>query len=652
MGARVRNAPAARFTVGRKVVAGLTVVVALGFVSMLMLYRGLNAVENAVNRLAEVEGPLSAAAYEMEVNVNGIGLAVLKYLATGRPEYRAWVEQDNTDFRNYHATYERLVGTRLEKELSAEIAVYYDEFSDLTTTLMRMRDEQAQLFVAVSSGIEEIDRIIDRDLAYTGQPSNSSRKGSVDTALAVANLEAEAAEIGFWLAVYQRFYVAQARDMIYQKMMEFERELARLMRGRLDARERALAETLRSTYGGIAGQVHAVVALEDEIKQKRERFVGLRVSMDRLLDNEIQILLAQGLDRPRRDANAAADKVIATMRYLIPMFVLAAALVGYLLVRSLLGPLRRLKSGTEAVGRGDLEYRIAPLTNDEFGELARDFNRMVVQLRETTVSRHLLASSEAKLKDTVADLRHQISERERAEREREGLQARLRRTETMSEMGALVAGVAHEVRNPLFGISSTLDAMDARLGERPEYGRYRDVLRGEVNRLGKLMSDLLDFGKPASETSEPGQVEDVVDRAVESCAPLAASREVTIDNCMPARTAPIQMARNRLMQVFVNLIENAVQHSPRGSTVRIDAQETQADGRRWIDCAVRDAGSGIRASDLPRLFEPFFTRRRGGTGLGLSIVQRVVEEHGGQVLVSNHSEGGALLTVRLPVAPS
>lgn len=109
------------------------------------------------------------------------------------------------------------------------------------------------------------------------------------------------------------------------------------------------------------------------------------------------------------------------------------------------------------------------------------------------------------------------------------------------------------------------------------------------------------------------------------------------------------MARNRLLQVFVNLIENAAQHSPGGSTVHIDAQEIEAEGSRWIDCTVRDAGSGIRAEDLGKMFEPFFTRRRGGTGLGLSIVQRVVEEHGGRVLAENHPEGGALMTVRLPL---
>lgn len=151
-------------------------------------------------------------------------------------------------------------------------------------------------------------------------------------------------------------------------------------------------------------------------------------------------------------------------------------------------------TGTRAIGEGDLGYRIAAPGSDEFSDLAHEFDRMVGQLQETTVSKDALQASEKRLSETVVDLRHEIAGRERAERERAGLQAELRRSETMAAMGVLVFGVAHEVRNPLFGISSTLDAMDARLKKGGDHHRYMDVLHGEVNRLSKLMGDLLDYG--------------------------------------------------------------------------------------------------------------------------------------------------------------
>ena len=110
------------------------------------------------------------------------------------------------------------------------------------------------------------------------------------------------------------------------------------------------------------------------------------------------------------------------------------------------------------------------------------------------------------------------------------------------------------------------------------------------------------------------------------------------------------MDRRRLLQVFQNLLDNAVRHAPAKSVVSVEAEGMQADGEAWIDCRVKDEGPGFRSEDLPRVFEPFFTRRRGGTGLGLSIVQRIVEDHGGRIFAGNRADGGAVLTVRLPVA--
>jgi signal transduction histidine kinase len=98
-----------------------------------------------------------------------------------------------------------------------------------------------------------------------------------------------------------------------------------------------------------------------------------------------------------------------------------------------------------------------------------------------------------------------------------------------------------------------------------------------------------------------------------------------------------------------NLIQNAVQHTPSGGEVVIEMGAYEEDGRAWAQCVIKDNGCGFREEDLPHLFEPFFTRRRGGTGLGLSIVHRVVEEQQGRLLATNRPEGGAAVIVGIPV---
>jgi PAS domain S-box-containing protein len=233
------------------------------------------------------------------------------------------------------------------------------------------------------------------------------------------------------------------------------------------------------------------------------------------------------------------------------------------------------------------------------------------------------------------------------------LQESLRRCETMSAMGALVAGVAHEVRNPLFGISATLDAFASRFKRRTEYRRYLDILQGEVGRLSELMQQLLDYGKPFRLVLSPEAPREVMRVALAACAPLAAQAGVELvaeeDASSLPSLPPVPMDRNRILQVFQNLLENAIQHSPAGARVEFRAATAGLGERDAVRFTVEDAGPGFRPEDLPHIFEPFFTRRRGGTGLGLSIVQRIVEHHEGEIATANRPEGGAAVAVTLPL---
>jgi len=234
-----------------------------------------------------------------------------------------------------------------------------------------------------------------------------------------------------------------------------------------------------------------------------------------------------------------------------------------------------------------------------------------------------------------------------ARQQQERLQESLRRSESMAAMGGLVAGVAHEVRNPLFSISATVDALEADLRDRPDFMELARLLRSQVVRLTQLTRDLLDYGKPAALSLAAVQPGDPVRVAVRACTPLARTKEVEL----AARVAPglpaLTLDGTRMEQVLENLLANAVHHAPRGTAVHVTVELTE--GARAVAFRVEDEGPGIAPEDLERLFEPFFSRRDGGTGLGLPIVHRIVDAHGGVVRAANRPTGGAVFTVTLPV---
>jgi len=229
------------------------------------------------------------------------------------------------------------------------------------------------------------------------------------------------------------------------------------------------------------------------------------------------------------------------------------------------------------------------------------------------------------------------------------LEASLRQSEIMSMLGSLVAGVAHEVRNPLFGISSIVDAFETRFSDRTEYLRYTRVLRDEIGRLTLLMEELLEYGKPLGGDVYLVSTEEMVARSVRACLPVAEVAQVTLKSEVANSLPKIKIDRRRLSKVFVNLIENAIQHSPRGGVVTIEAKKSTDGKDEWIQCAIRDSGGGILEEDVPRIFEPFFSKRRGGTGLGLAIAHRIMQEHGGQLIAGNNPEGGACMIARFPI---
>jgi signal transduction histidine kinase len=232
------------------------------------------------------------------------------------------------------------------------------------------------------------------------------------------------------------------------------------------------------------------------------------------------------------------------------------------------------------------------------------------------------------------------------------MQEELRRARVLESLGSLVAGVAHEVRNPLFSISATVDAIESTIGRQGELGDHLTLLRSQVGRLTRLTRDLLDYGRPSALQQTPTDLAGVMRRAMRACSTIVRQRNVTVEERLAADIPRLLLDGNQMDRPSRTCwpTPSSTRRRDRRSEV-IGELEAAGAGplATFVRCAVEDQGPGVPGESLAKVFEPFFTRRKGGTGLGLAIVRRTVEAHGGRVAAGNRDEGGARFTVWLPV---
>ena len=235
--------------------------------------------------------------------------------------------------------------------------------------------------------------------------------------------------------------------------------------------------------------------------------------------------------------------------------------------------------------------------------------------------------------------------RERARREK--LSDDLRRSEHLASLGRLLAGVAHEVRNPLAGIRSTVQ-----LWERlPEQARTPESLAAviqAVDRLNGLVSRLLYFARTGWDEPRPVDMNAVVRQTLELVRAQAAGQGVELHTDLQADLPNVSGSHQALQQVVLNLATNALQAMPKGG--RLDMRTRAPDDRQGVELRVSDTGPGVPPEARPQLFEPFHTTRPDGAGLGLALCREIVRQHRGEIELEESGPPGAVFVVRLPAA--
>ncbi|MBI4625280.1 MAG: response regulator [Verrucomicrobia bacterium] len=333
------------------------------------------------------------------------------------------------------------------------------------------------------------------------------------------------------------------------------------------------------------------------------------------------VLLSSGEQRLR-----TLEQTRMTLLGLSGAGILVCAALVWFFVRRITRPLTALRGSAEAVGRGDFSHRIERFSNDEFGELAVAFNHMTTSLQ----------SSRAEL--------------ERAMQQVRTTQNQLIQSEKLSAVGQFVAGVAHELNNPLtavVGFSELLQGVSTDEKTRS----HLNMIAKSAHRCHKIVQNLLSFARQHEPERRLIGLHTIVDEVLEIMAYDLRTSDITVVREFAAQLPPIMADAHQLQQVFVNILGNArqaIEPVQRGG--RIVIRTRQAADQVVIE--FQDNGPGIRAEHLARIFDPFFTTKPvgKGTGLGLSLCYGIIQEHGGTISARSESGQGATFAIELPVA--
>ena len=241
---------------------------------------------------------------------------------------------------------------------------------------------------------------------------------------------------------------------------------------------------------------------------------------------------------------------------------------------------------------------------------------------------------------------------------RRELEEDLKRSDRLAMLGTLAAGLAHEIKNPLGGIKGAAQLLRREVGQSSSLLGYADIIIREVDRVNLLIDQLLDLSRPPKLNLIPLNIHELIDDVLLLERPSIQEQDIAVRKRFDPSLPPIRGDRGQLIQVFLNVIKNALQAmSGKGCLTITTRMETdfhiREQGRergKFISVDIEDTGPGIKDEHLPHIFSPFFTTKNTGTGLGLAVCYRIIKEHGGLIRVESREGKGATFKVSLLVA--
>ncbi|HEY5451739.1 MAG TPA: ATP-binding protein [Polyangia bacterium] len=351
------------------------------------------------------------------------------------------------------------------------------------------------------------------------------------------------------------------------------------------------------------------------------------------------------VDRTVSDALKPVETIVGATFLWIGVSIIVAFMGAFLLARRVSDRVAALAAGSKQIAAGNLETRIAQDGRDELASLATSFNQMASSL---DAARKKITQQTNEIMAWNQTLEKRVEEKTAELRQAQDL---LLRSRSLSALGELGAGVAHEINNPLTGALGIVQLLLADLpGGHPALPLLQDLER-EALRIRKIVQNMLRLAQRQSGTDSTAvELSRALDDAIELCGPseLSGAGIEVIRKYEPA--PPVRASATQLEEAFIQLIQNArnAMMGHRGGKLTL---EIKAIDSKLVRVTVSDTGAGISAENLPRIFDPFFTTKasdRSGSGLGLSFVHRIIEDNGGTIQVESTPGAGTKFVLTFP----
>lgn len=289
-----------------------------------------------------------------------------------------------------------------------------------------------------------------------------------------------------------------------------------------------------------------------------------------------------------------------------------AVIIGWQFTR----PIQELASAARRVADSQLDFRVNIIRNDEVGQLAETFNEMIDGLKH-----------------------------------KRELEEKLNQSERAAVIGRLTQSVAHEIRNPLNVINLSIDHVSNKFApedevRRKQFTRILSSIKDEITRLKHMVSDLLNYGRPAQLAMHKFDVRGLVDETLALVRPQADEQGVAIVASEDELPAEISGDREKLKSCFSNIVINALQAMPAGGQLTTEVHRSNG----FVSVKISDTGVGIRREDLGKIFEPYFSTKQAGFGLGLAVTKKIIDEHDGFIEAQSEENQGTTFLIKLQAA--